>query len=151
MTVPVSPVSVEADAAAHRLVLAFPCDAPPSAVWAALTEPESVSRWLAPVAPAPDGEGRYLLTFEHEGETHTKTFAVTACEPGARLAGVLHDPGFPDSSLEARIDGGRVLFTHSSVPEALFGGYRAGWSYYLGTLAGTLGAAGARGSEGARR
>lgn len=146
MTVPSPTVEVEASPDARRIVLTLPLEAPKARVWAALTEHASVSRWLTPVAPDPDSARSHRLTFEYEGTTHTKTFAVTTCAREECLAGTLHDPGFPDSSLEARIDGTRLVFTHSEVPEELFEGYRAGWTHYLGALRGEL----AGGFEGGR-
>ncbi|MFE9244659.1 SRPBCC domain-containing protein [Nocardiopsis sp. NPDC006938] len=134
MTATSPAVEVEARPDARRIVLTLPLDAPRPRVWAALTEHACVSRWLTPVVPDPDADHRHLLTFEHEGVTHTKALAVTVCEREERLAGTLHDPGFPDSSLEARIDGARLVLTHDEVPEELFAGYEAGWAYYLGNL-----------------
>lgn len=147
MTAPAPTVSVETDQAARRISLAFPFDAPVDRVWAELTEHGSVSRWLTTAAPVPGSAREHLLTFEHEGRTHTKTFTVTACERESLLAGTLHDPGFPDSSLQARIDDARLVFTHSDVPEELFEGYRAGWTHYLGALCASL----AGGTGGDRR
>lgn len=61
MSAPVSSISVEADSAAHRLTLSFSFDVPSRLVWAAMTEPSSVSRWLTPVSSDPESGRRHLL------------------------------------------------------------------------------------------
>ncbi|WP_306369338.1 SRPBCC domain-containing protein [Nocardiopsis sp. CC223A] len=137
MTLPTPAVSLESDGSDRTMTLSFPTDASPGAVWSALTDLDSVGSWLAPAAPA--GDGRYVLTFEHEGRRHDKVFEVVACVPERSLSGVLHDPGHPDSLLSATLTEGGFSFTHSDVPEELVEGYRAGWRYYLGRLAAALG------------
>lgn len=142
MTQPTETVPVErvADAAARRLTYRFRYRGPAEEVWAAFTDPARISRWFEPVAADPEQEDTYTITFEHEGEVHHKTFTVAVCTAPSRLAGTLHDPGFPDSSIEVSVDAAAAAatFTHSGVPEALFEAYAAGWAFYLGRLAASV-------------
>ena len=88
-------------------------DAATSEVWSALTEPDRIGRWIAPVTGDLEVGGTYQLE-NHAGGT------VLACEPPSRLSVTWEyagHVGWVDVSLTPE-DGGTLLLLEHSAPSA---------------------------------
>ncbi len=125
-----------ADAATARLEHTFRTDA--DDLWRAVSEPERVSRWMAPTTlDGPPAVGaRYTIDF---GADQRTTGAVVRCEAPRRLEVTWELPGEPDSVVRLEVrpaDGGAVLvLEHLRLPAGQATGHAAGWQAHLATLA----------------
>ncbi len=121
----------DADRLAVRFERRYP--ATPAEVWSAVTEPERVGRWLAPLAML--DERRYRLDF---GDGHTTEGEVLVCEPPRLLTVTWEFTGEPVSrvAVEVRADGDGALLVldHTRLPQDQGAGYGAGWEAHLATL-----------------
>lgn len=120
-------------------------DAPPEAVWRALSDGEELRRWFAPDAQVVPGPGGTVLW--RWGDDHSWPLRVEAWEPGERLLLAYDTPG-PDGAphpllVDFRIEGrgGRTTLrlVHSGFgPEASFDtefdGISHGWPVELQSL-----------------
>jgi uncharacterized protein YndB with AHSA1/START domain len=110
-------------------------------VWAALTEPEHLSEWLADATVVPGPEGSITLDF---GEGGRESGAVTAWEPPSVLAYewnfVGETPSHVRFELSAVGDGGatRLTLEHTRLAADVSPGYGAGWHAHLDQLEGHL-------------
>lgn len=115
-------------------------DVPPAEVWAALTEPESIARWLAPpveidLAPG----GAY--------ELHGLPARVRSIEPERVLeldwepAG--EDPSVVRFELTAQEDGTQLVLDHRRINAAIGMAYTDRWLAPLERLDGVIASAGA--------
>jgi uncharacterized protein YndB with AHSA1/START domain len=117
--------------------------APPAAVFALLTDPEKILRWMgteAQVEPQPGGLSRVLVTgarvargaFREVVPVHRLTYSFgwdgsEAVPPGS---------GLIEIDLVERPDGTLLRFTHSGLPTAeQCAGHAEGWAHYLDRLA----------------
>ena len=92
------PASVVADASAVEVIVERQLDAPFADAWAALTQPELVSRWLTSCAR--ESARSYALTFREQDREYVKHLRVIRLRhrPGRACYSVLlQDPGYPDS------------------------------------------------------
>jgi uncharacterized protein YndB with AHSA1/START domain len=121
----------DADRLAVRFERRYP--AAPAEVWNAVTEPERIGRWLAPVTVLEDG--RYRIDF---GDGQETTGTIEVCDPPRALLVTWEFPGEPASrvSVEIRADGDGALLVldHSRLPVNQGAGYGAGWEAYLARL-----------------
>jgi uncharacterized protein YndB with AHSA1/START domain len=119
-------------------------EAPPSVVYAFLTDPEKMIRWMGLVAeidPRPGGiyrldpngrdliRGKYVDVVPHERIVFTWGFE----EPGHKM---------PAGSTRVEIDlkpegkGTRVILVHRDLPPGIREKHTSGWGHYLGRLKG---------------
>jgi uncharacterized protein YndB with AHSA1/START domain len=110
---------------------------PPEQVWAALTEPARLERWIGTWSGDP-GEGRVAFRMTAEGDTApTEEMTIRACEPPHRLVLVSRvGDDWWDLELELQeADGGTLLtFRQPGVDPAAAESVGPGWEYYLDRL-----------------
>lgn len=112
--------------------------APVADVWAAVTEPERLARWLGTWSGDPEsGEVEFRMLFE--GEQPPERFRIDACEPPRHLritTSMEKDDGGTESwrlQLDlAEVDGTTTLTFAQDVPDpAMAENVGPGWDYYL--------------------
>jgi uncharacterized protein YndB with AHSA1/START domain len=113
-------------------------DAPPAEVWAALTEPESIGRWLArPRRVELAAGGAFELQFTDDEATRLDA-RVTALEPERLLELDWHYPGERPSLVRIELapddDGTLLVLDHLRLEERLGQGYATGWTHHLERL-----------------
>jgi uncharacterized protein YndB with AHSA1/START domain len=118
-------------------------DATPGELWAALTDHESLSRWLAPAGRVElRAGGAFELDFP-DGERTRMSGRVTELEPGRLLELEWNYPGEPASvvrlTIEEAGDGARLVVDHRGLERARATGYGEGWQRHLERLRGILG------------
>ena len=117
--------------------------APPATIFAFLTDPEKIMRWMGTEAKVePHLDGLYLVNV---GGKNTAEGRFTEVIPVHRLAysfGWQEDDKVPPGSSLIEIDlieqeGGTLLrMTHSGLPDAeVCAAHEQGWSHYLARLA----------------
>ena len=140
----------DADRLAVRFERRYP--ATPAEVWAAVTEPERIGRWLAPIVLLEDGH--YRIDF---GNGQHTTGQILSCDAPRVLVVTWDFPGEPTSrvSVEVRPDGdgdgdghgdGRgaiLVLDHTRLPQDQGAGYGAGWEAHLAGLEAQLASAAA--------
>ena len=125
-----------ADGAAARLEHTFRTDA--DDLWRAVSEPERVSRWMAPTTlDGPPAVGaRYTIDF---GDDQRTTGEVVRCEAPRLLEVTWELPGEPDSVVRLEVrpgdDGAVLVLEHLILPGRQATGHAAGWQAHLATLA----------------
>ena len=109
--------------------------APPEEVWAALTEADSLARWLARphrVELAPGG------AFELDFNPERMTGRVRELEPARVLELDWQHEGEQPSVVRIELvpdaGGTRLVLEHRQVEEAIGQGYAVGWSKHLDRL-----------------
>jgi uncharacterized protein YndB with AHSA1/START domain len=110
----------------------------PEAVWAALTQPEKLSRWLADAVAFDERVGgRVDLRFGDDSDQVARG-AILAYEPPRVLEYEWHWPGQTSSSVRFELspdDGGTLLvLDHRGLPRDAAPAYAAGWHAYLDRL-----------------
>lgn len=111
--------------------------APVEDVWAAVTEPERLARWIGSWTGDPEsGSVRFRMLFE--GEDHeAETMTIRICEPPYRLH-LTSQAGDDVWLLELDLthaDGVTTLtFSQPGVTAEQAGGVGPGWDYYLDRL-----------------
>jgi uncharacterized protein YndB with AHSA1/START domain len=122
-----------------HLVLTRTFTAPVADVWAAITEPERLARWIGSWSGDP-AEGRVTFQMLYEGdEMPAEDFVIDECTPPSRLLITTtspHEDGTPMTwqlGLElAETDGITTLQFSQSVPDpSMAEGVGPGWEYYL--------------------
>jgi uncharacterized protein YndB with AHSA1/START domain len=113
--------------------------ASPEEVWAALTEPESLARWLArPHRVELEPGGAFELDFNPE----RMAGRVREVEPARVLEldwrHADEQPSVVRIELASEAGGTRVVLEHRQVDEALGQGYAVGWTTHLDRLEGEL-------------
>lgn len=107
-------------------------------LWSALTEPDRLARWFAPVTGDLAPGGSYTIDFGNDVTSGT----VLACEPPRRLKLTWELPGEPPSRLLATLDDrdgqAHLVLDHALLPLNQVGGYAAGWHAYLVRLVAAL-------------
>jgi uncharacterized protein YndB with AHSA1/START domain len=103
-------------------------------LWSALTEPDRLTRWFAPVSGDLTIGGGYTVDFGHDLTSGT----VVSCEPPQLLELTWDLAGEPTSrivvTLEERDGMTHLVLDHAQLPVDQVGGYSAGWHAYLARL-----------------
>jgi uncharacterized protein YndB with AHSA1/START domain len=121
----------------HVLVQTRELRAPVEDVWAAVTEPDRLARWIGSWTGDPES-GSVLFRMLFEGEEHAgETMEIRVCDPPHRLHLTSH--AGPDTWLLeldlTHADGVTTLtFSQPGVREDQVGGVGPGWDYYLDRL-----------------
>jgi uncharacterized protein YndB with AHSA1/START domain len=121
----------------HVLVQTREFRAPVEDVWAAVTEPERLARWIGNWEGDPaSGSVQFRMLFE--GEDHAgETMTIRVCEPPHRLH-LTSQAGDDVWLLELDLthaDGVTTLtFSQPGVTREQVGGVGPGWDYYLDRL-----------------
>ncbi|HEX6148904.1 SRPBCC family protein [Nocardioides sp.] len=117
-------------------------EAPIDAVWAAITEPDRLSRWIGTWTGDPQtGSVDFKMLYEGEGAT-PEVFTIDACDPPTRLELTSTAPFDGKNPVEwhlqldlAEDDGVTTLTFAQSVPDpAMAESVGPGWEYYLDRL-----------------
>ena len=106
-------------------------------LWSALTAPERVARWFAPVT----GEFRVGGTVDVHFDDHDNVYEVRTCEPPSVLVvHWVHDDGrsLVRAQLTATPDGSRLVLDHTGLTAEKVPGYGAGWHWHLDALGAVL-------------
>ncbi len=106
-------------------------------LWSAITEPERVARWFAPVS----GELRLGGSVEVHFDDHTNVYEVATCQPPNLLVvHWLHDEGqsLVRAELAATAEGSRLVLEHTGLTAEKVPGYGAGWHWHLDALGAVL-------------
>jgi uncharacterized protein YndB with AHSA1/START domain len=112
----------------------------PEDLWAAVTEPARVARWLGPVYGDLRVGGRYELRMGEDvpDAADSATGEVLRCEPPHTLAVTWVFPDETvtrvDVALRADGDGTRLLLVHTGLADASARGYGGGWHACLDQL-----------------
>lgn len=105
-------------------------------LWQALTDPDRVARWFAPIS----GELRPGGTVTAHFDDGDATFEVTECTAPERVSfNWLHGGGAPSTVtavLRSAGDQTALTLVHSGLEARQAPGYAAGWDVHLSTLAG---------------
>jgi uncharacterized protein YndB with AHSA1/START domain len=104
----------------------------PAAVWAALTEPASVTQWLGEVVECDIRPGGSLVVDHGEGYRSRST--VLEADPPRRLGMTWEFPDEPASGVAFNLhasDNGTVLELDHTVAAELAASYRVGWITHL--------------------
>jgi uncharacterized protein YndB with AHSA1/START domain len=128
--------SIEQRDGQHVLVLTRQFRAPVEDVWAAVTEPQRLARWIGSWEGEPEsGSVRFSMLFE--GDAPAETMTIRVCEPPHRLH-VTSQVGDQAWLLELELtnaDGVTTLtFRQPGVTAEQAGGVGPGWDYYLDRL-----------------
>lgn len=124
------------------LVLERTFRAPMDAVWAAVTEPERMVRWIGTWAGDPSsGSVQFRMTAEGD-DVEAEEFRILACEPPRRLLVESRTPFDTEEPVDWRIelllseaDGVTTLQFVQGLPEARMAkDVGPGWEYYLDRL-----------------
>jgi len=124
------------------LVLERRFDAPIDAVWAAITEPERLARWVGTWTGEPQsGSVDFQMLYEGEGAA-VEVFTIDACHPPTRLELTSTAPFDGETPVEWHLQldlaerGGVTTLTFAqSVPEpGMAESVGPGWEYYLDRL-----------------
>lgn len=117
-------------------------DAPIDAVWAAITEPERLARWIGTWTGDPQtGSVDFRMLYEGEGAM-VEVFTIDACEPPTRLELTSTAPFDGEAPVEwhlvldlAETAGVTTLTFAQSVPDPVMAeSVGPGWEYYLDRL-----------------
>jgi uncharacterized protein YndB with AHSA1/START domain len=107
----------------------------PAILWAAITDPDALAAWFAPVRGDLVPGGRYVIAFGEE----TQAGVIQRCEAPDLLAFTWDHPDADPSGVTLRLegsDGGTTLtLEHDRLPGGGVAGYSAGWHAYLDRLA----------------
>jgi len=103
-------------------------------LWAAVTEPDRLARWFAPVEGALHAGGRFTIHFDDDAVPDCR---VTSCEAPNSFA--WEWPHATHTSLvtvvvEPVAEGARLHLTHTRLAASSAAGYAAGWDVYLRRL-----------------
>jgi uncharacterized protein YndB with AHSA1/START domain len=127
----------EGDRVGVRLERRYPTA--PADLWDALTRPERLARWLAPVSGDLRPGGQAVVDF---GEGQATPVRVLRCEAPRTLEVTWSFPGEPESRLLAEVsavgEGSLLVLDHALLPEDQGVGYGAGWHAHLASLADVL-------------
>jgi uncharacterized protein YndB with AHSA1/START domain len=112
--------------------------ASPEDVWAALTEPAKLSRWLAEAVAFDDRVGGTVdLRFGGDPD-NVAAGAILTYEPPSLLEYEWHWPGQTTSSVRFELsrdgEGTLLVLDHRGLPKDTATGYAAGWHAYLDRL-----------------
>ena len=122
------------------LVLERTFRAPIESVWAAVTEPERLARWIGTWTGDPrSGEVSFRMLFEGEGG-QDEWMRIDECDPPRHLVVTSHMPGETSATWQmvldlAEADGVTTLTFGQSLPDPSWAeSVGPGWEYYLDRL-----------------
>ncbi len=123
----------------HMMVIERTFRAPAADVWAAVTEPDRLERWIGTWTGDPaSGSVLFRMTAEAE-DAAPEVFTIHECDPPRRLV-VLSTPPGSDAVWHVEVDlsesaGATTLVFRQPVPDAdLATSVGPGWEYYLDRL-----------------
>lgn len=134
MTTPLGRVLRDDDGMRLEFVRTF--DEAVEEIWAALTEPDRVARWIGTVSGDPATGCVELRMTEDEGST-PETVTILECEPPTRLVVDLPSPDGTwrlSAALRAKGGGTTLVFTHRLAEPYDGSSVGPGWHYYLDRL-----------------
>lgn len=127
----------------------YPTDA--ADLWAAVTVPERIARWLGPVYGDLAAGGRYELRMgaDEPGSDQNATGEVRSCDPPRAFVVEWCFPGEEPSEVAVRVEpagagDADLVLVHSRLEPAQAVGYGAGWHTSLDRLDDHLGGGDAR-------
>ena len=131
---------VQRDGDLRTLILTRDFRAPITDVWAAVTEPERLARWIGTFEGDPLS-GRVAFRMTAEGQEESQPVDILACVPPHRLALILHTGGQAGEGLWhveltlAEADGVTTLtFSQRGIDPVAGESVGPGWEYYLDRL-----------------
>jgi uncharacterized protein YndB with AHSA1/START domain len=137
-----------ADEPPSPIDLELEVDAPPDRVWALLTDPRLVGRWLTDASAVERVGDPYRLDF---GEGSVVDGVVAEFEPGVRFAYTFawvgseaHEETYVEWSVEPVEDGGTVIrlvhdgWAEAGIDESVRDDHEGSWASYLHELAAVL-------------
>lgn len=119
-----------------RLVLERTFRAPIDDVWAAVTEPERMARWIGSWSGDPATKRVVFRMLFEEGDT-SEDVEIRACDPPRRLAVTTYAEGqswLLELDLSERDGVTTLVFTQPGVDPAQAENVGPGWEYYLDRL-----------------
>ena len=128
---------IDRDGDRHTLVIIRTFHAPIEDVWASVTEPERLERWIGTYAGDPtSGEVMFRMTAEDENAS-AEAMKIRECEPPRRLALTSHvgeESWFLELDL-TEADGVTTLtFSQPDINPQAAESVGPGWEYYLDRL-----------------
>lgn len=126
---------VELRGITYALILERTFTAPIAEVWAAVTEPDRLARWIGTWTGEPStGIIQWEMTAKGADPA---PMVIRECTAPTTLKVVSQSP-MGDWPLELHLsetaDGTRLRFTHTGVPDEMTGSVGPGWEYYLDRL-----------------
>jgi uncharacterized protein YndB with AHSA1/START domain len=128
-----------------RLVFRRELEEPVDEVWAAVTEPDRLSRWIGTWTGEARPGATVLFTMTAEGAVDPEPVTIVACDPPHGY--VVDMPDVMDRegpswryevALEALGTGTVLTFVHHLSDPSVTGDMGVGWQYYLDRLAAAL-------------
>lgn len=111
----------------------------PADLWDAVTTPERLARWFAPVAGDLQPGGEFTITFDDGDVPRARVLECVAPQRFSFEWPLESGPTVVAVEVAAGEGGGsRLHLTHARLPLASTAGYTAGWDSYLRYLAETL-------------
>lgn len=107
----------------------------PADLWTALTDPDRLARWLAPVSGELTQGGSYRIAFDADDPDQQVAGSIEECQPGQRLRVTWQALGDPVTVVTATIsevpDGAELLLVHEGLEHVSDTGHAAGWQIQL--------------------
>ena len=119
-----------------RLVITREFRSPIEDVWASVTEPERLARWIGTFTGDP-ASGRVAFRMTAEGDVPAEDMEIRACDPPRFLAVTAHTPqGSWELELALTERGGvtELTFSQPGIDPAEAESVGPGWEYYLDRL-----------------
>lgn len=111
-------------------------------LWEALTTPDRLARWLAPVEGDLREGGEYRIVFVADDDGQRAWGTIEVCEAPRRLEVTWEFPGEPAGRVVATVGeapgGAELTLTHTGLAHGSDVGYAAGWQVYLEHLGAVL-------------
>lgn len=120
----------------RRLVLEREFRAPIDDVWAAVTDPERMARWIGTWTGDPATK-RVVFQMAYEGGDSVEDVEIRACEPPRRLAVTTHGENQSwqlELDLSERDGVTTLVFTQPGIDPVEVETVGPGWEYYLNRL-----------------
>lgn len=132
-------VTIDGDRASVRFERTY--SVPPDELWSALTEPERLARWLAPVEGDLRVGGQVKILFD-DGRAGVGHLLIRECDRPRTLVAdwtfTDEDQGQVRAAVTPRGDGCRLEFEHRRLPAAEAVGTSGGWHAHLVALGSVL-------------
>lgn len=127
---------IETEGGSHRLVIERTFDAPIDDVWAAVTEPERMARWIGTWSGDPATKRVAFRMLFEDGDS-SEDVEIRECDPPRRLAVTTYAGEFSwqlELDLSERNGVTTLVFTQPGIDPAQAGDTGPGWEYYLDRL-----------------